>query len=214
MLVMLSAEDAFEAVTVIPGSGGLDILLDAMSKAGAPEQALTRVRDAADEFERMIELHTGDRNMLELVIDSAGASRPMELSRKLAFKGNSGVWGIQARARVTAHFMAPNVDDPSMLDLAMLAGLARVRRLRPVARWPVFQVREYNDDGSLRLRRRRESLKPSTDGASGGPAGAGGPGGPGDLGLFIRFVPATCRRFTSHNAATRRSTNSARARWG
>lgn len=165
---IIAAEDAFEAVPVIPGPGGLDILLQAMSKAGAPEAALERVRAAVDEFDKMIELHTGDRNTLELVLDSAGAGRPMEMSRKLAFRGNSGIWGIQAGVRVTAHFMAPNRDDPAMLDLAMLAGLTRVRRLRPVKRWPVFQVREYNDDGSLAQRRRRESLEPH-DGVSGHP---------------------------------------------
>jgi hypothetical protein len=107
----------------------------------------------------MIEVHTGDRNTLELALDSGGSGRPMEMSRKLAFRGNSGIWGIQAGVRVTAYFMAPNRDNPAMLDLGLLAGLTRVRRLRPVARWPVFQVREYNDDGSATGRRRRESLE-------------------------------------------------------
>jgi hypothetical protein len=64
--------------------------------------------------------------------------------------------------------MAPNRDDPTMLDLAMLAGLTRVRRLRPIARWPVFHVREYNDDGSATGRRKRESLEPH-DGVTGKP---------------------------------------------
>lgn len=165
---IISAEDPFEAVPVIPGTDGLDILLQALSKAGAPEAALERVRNAIDEFDRMIEVHTGDRNMLELVLDSGGFGRSMELSRKLAFRGNSGIWGIQAGVRVTSYFIAPNRDQPAMLDLALLAGLTRIRRLRPVARWPVFQVREYNDDGSPTSRRRRESLEPHM-GVSGKP---------------------------------------------
>jgi len=157
---IMAAEDPFEAVPVIPGSGGLEILLDAMGKAGAPAASLERVRHASTEFDRMIELHTGDRNTLELVLDSAMSARRMEMSRRLAFRGNSGIWGIQAGVRVTSYFVAPNHDDPSMLDLATLAGLTRVRRLRPVSRWPVFQVREYNDDGSPSIRKRRESLEP------------------------------------------------------
>lgn len=156
---IIAALDGLEAVPLIPGPGGLEILLSTMGRADAPAEKLERVRAAAREFDRMVELHAGDRTNLELVLDSAGGDRPMEMSRKLAFRGNSGIWGIQAGVRVTAHFMAPNRDDDSMLDLATLAGLTRIRRLRPVARWPVFQVREYNDDGTATSRRRRESLE-------------------------------------------------------
>lgn len=158
---IIGADDAFEAVPLIPGPGGLDILLDAMAQAGAPETALTRVREAIDEFDRMIELHTGDRNQLELVLDSMGTGRPMELSRKLAFRGNSGIWGIQAALRLTCHVISPTAHNPGILDLAMVGGLTRVRRLRPVARWPVFQLRQYNDDGPTDIRRsNREAIEP------------------------------------------------------
>lgn len=156
---IIAASDGFEAVPLIPGPGGLEILLAAMGRVDAAPEKLERVRNAAREFDRMVEVHTGDRTNLELVLDSAGSARQTEMSRRLAFRGNSGIWGIQAGVRVTAHFMAPNRDDNSMLDLATLAGLTRIRRLRPVARWPVFQVREYNDDGSTSVRRRRESLE-------------------------------------------------------
>jgi hypothetical protein len=167
---IIGAEDAFEAVPLIPGPGGLDILLDAMAKAGAPEDALAKVREAIDGFDRMIEVHTGDRNQLELVLDSMGAGRPAEMSRKAAFRGNSGIWGIQAGVRVTAHFLAPSPERPGTLDLAMIGGLTRVRRLRPVERWPVFQLRHYNDDGSPDPRHlRREAIEPDPGDAPGDP---------------------------------------------
>jgi len=166
---IMSAEDAFEAVPVIPGPGGLDILLQAMSKAGAPDAALDRVRNAAREFDRMVEIHTGDRSTLELALDSAGSGRPMEMSRKLAFRGNSGIWGIQAGARFTAHFLAPSATVPDFLDLTLLAGVTRVRRLRPVARWPVFQVREYNDDGSMPRTGVHRPIEAPPDGRPGHP---------------------------------------------
>ena len=156
---IIASTDGHEAVPLIPGPGGLEILLSAMERAKAPKEKLDRVRAAAREFDRMVEVHTGDRTTLELVLDSAGGGRPMEMSRRLAFRGNSGIWGIQAGVRVTAHFVAPNRDNSGMLDLAILAGLTRIRRLRAVARWPVFQVREYNDDGSTANRLRRESLE-------------------------------------------------------
>lgn len=167
---ILAAEDAFSAVPLIPGTGGLDILLEAMAGAGAPAAAVDRVRGAAVEFDRMIEVHTGDRGTLELVLDSMGAGRPLEMSRKLAFRGASGVWGIQAGVRVTTHVLAPNRDDPSRLDAALMGGLTRVRRLRPVERWPVFQVRLYEDDGTTRTSTtRREAIEPGTGDRPGDP---------------------------------------------
>lgn len=167
---IIGAEDAFEAVPLIPGPGGLDILLDAMARAGAPDDALSRVRGAIEEFDRMIEVHTGDRNQLELVLDSMGVGRPMEMSRKLAFRGNSGIWGIQAGVRVTAHFLAPNRGESHLLDLASMGGLTRVRRLRAIERWPVFQFRSYNDDGSPDSRPlRREAIEPPPAGAENSP---------------------------------------------
>ncbi len=178
---IIGTENAFEAVPLIPGPGGLDILLDAMAQAGAPENALTRVREAIEEFDRMIEIHTGDRNQLELVLDSMGVGRPMEMSRKLAFRGNSGIWGIQAGVRVTAHFLAPCRTNPGLLDLAMLGGLTRVRRLRAVERWPVFQIRQYNDDGSPDGRPlRREAIEAP-------PGDAPPPDKPGDPWLMRSF---------------------------
>lgn len=155
---IIASSDGFEAIPLIPGPGGLEILLAAMGRVDAPTEKLERVRSAAREFDRMVEVHTGDRTTLELVLDSAGSIRQTEMSRRLAFRGNSGIWGIQAAVRVTSYFVAPNRDDSAVLDLGLLAGLTNVRRLRPVSRWPVFQVREYNDDGSTTGRRRRESL--------------------------------------------------------
>jgi hypothetical protein len=167
---IIGAENAFEAVPLIPGPGGLDILLDAMAQAGAPADALARVRDAIEEFQRMIEVHTGDRNQLELVLDSMGVGGAMEMSRKLAYRGNSGIWGIQAGVRVTAHFLAPSRRQPHLLDLAILGGLTRVHRLRSVERWPIFQLRNYNDDGSPDSRPlRREAIELPSAGADAAP---------------------------------------------
>jgi hypothetical protein len=158
---IIGSEEPLEAVPMIPGPGGLDILMEAMAKAGAPQTTVDRVRKAVDEFDRMIQVHTGDRNQLELVLDSMGVgNEPTEMSRKLAFRGNSGVWGIQAGVRLTAHFIAPSPTTPGVLDLAMIGGLTRVCRLRPIERWPVFQIRQYFDDGSATFGHNREAIEP------------------------------------------------------
>jgi len=167
---IIGAEDAFEAVPMLPGPGGLDILIETMEQAGASKTALTRLREAIQEFDHMVEIHTGDRGQLELVLDSMGVVRPADMSRKLAFKGNSGIWGIQADVRVTTHFLAPSKAFPGVLDLAIVGGLTRLRRLRAVTNWPVFQLRHYNDDGSPDPRElRREAIELSTGDQPGDP---------------------------------------------
>ena len=167
---IISTDNAFEAVRLIPGSGGLDILLSAMEGMGAPKVAIGQVRDAMAEFERMVEVHMGDRGHLELVLDSMGVGRPMEQSRKHAYKGNSGIWGVQAMTRFTAHFIAPNSENPRMLDLGMIGGLNRMQRLRDIERWPVFQLQNYNDDGSSHDRnKRRIAIEPEQSGKPGDP---------------------------------------------
>ncbi len=143
---ILQTEDAFDAVPLIPGMGGLDIFIDAMASAGASTDSVDRLRTAVQAFERMVEIHVGDRASLELMLDSmGGASSQLEKSRKLAYRGNTGLWGVQAAARVTAQFLAPNADNPDMLDAAQIAGMVRVRRLRQIPRWSVFRIGRYAD---------------------------------------------------------------------
>ena len=147
---IVQAEDALAAVPLIPGAGGLDILLDAMSAAGAADKSVARAREAVGAFERMIEIHVGDRASLELMLDSMGGSdRQLEKSRKLAYRGNTGIWGVHARARVTAQFLAPNPENPHKLDIAQMATLESVRRLRNIPPWPVFRIWSQNSDLEL-----------------------------------------------------------------
>lgn len=146
---LLQSDDALEAAPFIPGTEGLDILFRAMRPI-APTDVLGRVEEAARGFADMVERHAGDRPTFELLLDSTTRARNFEVSRKLAFRGNSGVWGLQARVRVTAHFLAPNPAKRDRLDFALVAGLVGLRRLRPVADWPLFRFVSYNDDGSLR----------------------------------------------------------------
>ncbi len=169
---IIQTEDAFEAAALIPGTSGLEILFDGFASAGAPDAIVSRARTAANELDRMIELHAGDRATLELVLDSMGGIKPLERSRKLAFRGNSGIHGIQVHTRVTTHFIAPNADDPDMLDLALLGGVTRVRTLRPGPIGPVFQVMGYDDTGSVSYSRDRVPLE---DHRSNGEARPGDP---------------------------------------
>jgi len=146
---VLQTQDPLEAVPLVPGGEGLGILLAAMEAAGASASALADVRARMADFDRMIATHVGDRGTLELLMDGiTRTGRPLELSRKLAFRGNSGVWGIQARVRSMTQFLAPSVRDPAMLDFAIVAGWHDIRRLRSAQGWPVFRFLKQGREGT------------------------------------------------------------------
>ncbi len=145
---VLQAEDAFEALPLLPGMAGLDLVLEATERAGADSASLQRARVAIASTEAMVETHGGDRATMDLMLDSMAATG-LEKSRKLAFRGNAGIWGVMAKARVSAQVLAPNVENPDMLDVMLIAGLQRVRRFRPIPRWPVFRLGRYEFEGQV-----------------------------------------------------------------
>jgi hypothetical protein len=105
-------------------------------------------------------VHTGDRETLRLILDSMGRNgKSLELSRKQAFRGSSGIWGLQCAVRIAGYFVAPSRENADLLDLALIAGWTSVRRLRSIPRWPILEVREIHDDGTARMfRGNREPL--------------------------------------------------------
>lgn len=147
---VVGTSDLYQALQHLPGDEAIEILLEAIQRAGAPVDAIARVRAAQDSFSHVIEVHTGDRATLELVLDSmvGGPSERLEQSRKLAFRGNSGLWGVQARARLTTFVLAPSKDDPAKLDAARIGGMIDLRRLRTGVHWPLFRRRTYHDNGT------------------------------------------------------------------
>jgi len=150
---IINSEDLIEAAPHVPGSSGVQILLKGFTKAGVEGPPINRVRAAAESFEKMVEVQVGDRATLELVLDGmAGADHDrLEMSRRLSFRGNSGIWGVQAKTRLTSNFIIPNADDPAKLDIATIRGYVGFRRLRPSVRWPLFRIREWGDSSEPML---------------------------------------------------------------
>jgi len=141
-----------ETLSFIPGISGFQILLGAFAKHGLDSDALAKAEAAFQRFQEMVARHADDRPTLQLLIDSlaaqAGDGERLEESRRLAFQGNSGILGIQARVRFASFFVAPNPKDSTKLDTAFLGGLLGVRRFRPNAAWPLNRNTAFNDDGS------------------------------------------------------------------
>jgi hypothetical protein len=146
---LLSEDDAVVALQRLPGRSGQRILLDAMRRS-AVDEALVKEADAALEaFENFVEVHAGDRETFELMLTNlnpAAAEEREESTRKLAFQGNSAIWGVQARVQLSIHILAPHPDGEA-LNIAIISGLLDFRRLRADTPWSVATVRSFHDSG-------------------------------------------------------------------
>lgn len=164
---VMSASDPFASIQHLPGDAGIEIAVEAFAKAGASNTVVESVQSALEHLDDIIETHAGDRAHLELILDSMGLlGSPTQLvnSRELAFRGNSGIWGIQARARLTTGVVAPSKSDPTKLDTALIGGFLGFRRLRPDVRWTLFRFKSYHDDGTPRIDHTFEPVDPSDPG--------------------------------------------------
>jgi hypothetical protein len=125
------------------------------------------VRSAVKRFIEVVEMHAGDREHLELTLESMGVferESAGDTGRELAFRGNSAVWGVQAKSRVTAAFIAPGVDDPHKHSVVLISGLVGFRRLRPNVQWRLFRSQAHDDKGS-NLPGGQEEFEPKQKGA-------------------------------------------------
>ncbi len=153
-----------ETLGFIPGPSGFKIFLEALATHGLDEEGLGRAEAAFDAFQDMVVRHAGDRPTLQLLLDSLAAqegdSTRLEESRRLAYQGNSGILGIQARVRFATFFVAPNPEKPELLDTAYLGGLLGLRRFRPDAGWVLSRNTSFADDGSEFPAPKRIALDP------------------------------------------------------
>lgn len=159
---ILMEEDAIATVPLMPGRAGLGIAIRGFTKVGASKRALDHLQTAIDEFDRMVEVHCGDRDTLEMMLghlhrDNNQAAAQDEIHRKKSFQGNSAIWGAQARVQICSHFVAPS-SDPDQCDIALVTGLIDLRRLRQDVPWAISTLRRYHDDGTEFQRVRIEPI--------------------------------------------------------
>ena len=171
---VIAAPDPLVAISHLPGQAGIELVIEAFERAGAPSDMGRSVRAAMNAFAAVVKEHAGDREQLELTLESMGIVERESAAvsgRELAFKGNSSVWGVQARTRLTSMFVAPGRVEGTH-DYIMLSGLVGLRRLRPSVQWRLVRAQIHTDGGAL---------------MNDGPGMSEiEPKGPGDLPLIVR----------------------------
>jgi len=155
----------------MPGAAGLDIFLGKAEAAEVGPDLLKTARDAVQEYERLIRVHSGDRATLEMMgtgLSPAGRQQRDEHHRKLLFQGSSYVWGVQARVIVKVFVVFP-AEEPGTLAFASVSGLVDFRRLRPDVSWAMATRWWNNDDGTPMDTPPAEALDPDFAGAGHAP---------------------------------------------
>jgi hypothetical protein len=164
-------DEPFLAARFIPSPRGMRTWLKAARKLDVPPDLLTRVEAATEGFEQLIEIHCGDRETLELMLESCGP-RPDGAAdarwRREAFLGNSYIFGVRVKTHLSMTVLAPSAEKPSHLDVARLHGMLGFLRSRPNVRWVIAQTVAFSGEGYQTVDPRREPLDPDVAAANDG----------------------------------------------
>ena len=150
---VIQSQGSVVALNYLPGAQGMALALKAFTNELGPVVAITRVGTALDAFEAVAARHAGDRERLELTLESMGElerDSKAENGRELAFRGSSSVWGVQARLRFATVFLGPSAQGPGKLDYVSVGGVFGFRRLNPGVRWRLA-LSNFHDDKGLPL---------------------------------------------------------------
>lgn len=140
--------DPFGAVRFMPSPAGMDSLLAALARLGLPEKTQATLRAAAESFNELVKLHAGDRNSMEMLVESASESALQQAEvkwREKAFQGNSFIWGAQARTLLTASLLNFSKGKPDWFDAVQVRGLIGLKRVRRNVHWIVGQSAIVDD---------------------------------------------------------------------
>ena len=159
---VIRTPDPFAAAQQLPGSGGLEIFLEAAAACGVPSDRLANCRAAFKNFEALIEIHAGDRAALDSMfghLASRGSERADLAARRAAFKANAAIVGVQSRVQVTTYLLHPTASDAERYDVTMLRGFVGLQRLRGDIGWIIGRTR-HSDDALPDVSNQRRPLDP------------------------------------------------------
>lgn len=161
---VMTAPDPFATLNHMPGQQGLDLALAAFSTAGATSTVIDPVNTAMKKLANIIDVHSGDRETLELTLESSGVfqrEESAESGRELAFRGNSSIWGIRARTRLATVMVSKSADDN--LQFAQLGGYVDILAMRPNVTWRLFHYQLHDDKGgAAKVRPMPEEIEPKS----------------------------------------------------
>jgi hypothetical protein len=170
---IIGAVDLLAGARNVPGSRAMRKLLRAAAQHGVAPSLIQRVSQATEDFDRLVRFHAGDLPTFDLMISGRASNGPNEIHlthRRDVFRGNSHIWGVQAKTMLLAHFLQAGSDE-GLTDGAAVRGLIGFRRIRPNVPWVIARARCVDMDGVVRRAPERFPLEMPAD-AAGGTFGA------------------------------------------
>ncbi len=153
----------------VPSRTSLKKFLDSAQSRGVDEAKVDRVWASYERFERLVEVHAGDRTSFNSMV-SAAAGMDTEWAtadaqhRRNAYRAMSHVLGMQARAKHICGIYNGSPDGQSW-DMGVVSGLVGLRMLRALPKALVYRMRIV--DAASRQRIRRQGLGPEATLAGG-----------------------------------------------
>lgn len=128
-----TGDDLLSLGKVVPKSGSMDRFLRALETAGVDERVRGEIRVAYEGFERVVEVHAGDRKTFEAMLNALRPDDGTSLlkARREAFAANTGVWGLSVRCIVNCVIFRQRPTGEH--DCLCVRGRIGVRGLRPGA---------------------------------------------------------------------------------
>lgn len=158
---VINAQDAVEAHGHLPGPAGLRIALEAAARRGVSADHRESVEQAFERVRQLTDQHAGDRHALATMLGSRGGSaaqRSAEELRRMAFAGNSAIWGVRVRVQLMLSILHPGKSN-DLVDAAAVRGVFDLQRLRPSLPWVIARIGCYST-AEQRKQRRREPITP------------------------------------------------------
>ena len=165
---IVGLSDPFSAGAYMPGPEGVRIVIRALREAGVSAARVDELASSFEDVDRLMAEHAGDRRTLDLLLSGLAEEerdRGEIEQRRGAFRATSYLWGVEVSTRLMAFVIGPSAVGGDRIDVAHVAGLFGVRRLRHNVPWRVAQLMNQDDSGEHQARPAREVIDPeSADG--------------------------------------------------
>lgn len=129
-----TATDASTIAPFIPKPGSIKRLVEVAGARGVSPTIIHAVRDAHEQYERVMVQHAGDRGAFSAIIEGVGAGAGIGIDikdRRAAFRANRNMWGVQARTRIATSIIVPGLPKGA-IDAVVLGALTDFYAVRPV----------------------------------------------------------------------------------
>jgi hypothetical protein len=135
----------------VPSRTSLKKFLEAAKNQGIEAAKVDRVWTDYERFEKLVDLHAGDRNSFNSMVSAAGSiDEEWEATNaqhvRNAYRSMSHITGMQARAKVMCGIYNASPDKADCWDVNMLVGYVGLRMLRTVPTVQVFRMRVIESD--------------------------------------------------------------------